>query len=176
MKFQPVLVCLLVAILLSKWGHAANQRTMRTELKRVAALTDGDVYRVQQPEARLFDTFGVVDLTKSITRRPSPSQTRSPQPAITEDDIKARVDNYAIELYNDPTSTGVIKYVRGRRQRFTAQQRRSFQAALEMLKDYLVNVRGLDAGRVLNSEGEGGKDTVVEVWIVPAGAAPPGDE
>src|SRR6266566_2277311 len=47
------------------------------------------------------------------------------------------------------------------------------QARVDRAKDYLVNTRGIDAGRIVTIDGGCRSDLSVELWIVPTGATPP---
>ena len=87
---------------------------------------------------------------------------------IRFNDEKARLDNYAIELQNDPTATGQIICYGGRKGRTGEAQRRCDRA-----KDYLVNTRGISADRIQTVDGGYKEDLTVELWIVPSGATAP---
>lgn len=87
---------------------------------------------------------------------------------IAFNDEKARLDNYAIELQNNPGAQGVIIAYGGRVGRTGEAQARADRA-----KDYLVNTRGIDAGRIQTIDGGFREDLTVELWIVPTGAPPP---
>ena len=88
---------------------------------------------------------------------------------IRFNDEKARLDNFAIELQNDPTAQGYIVAYGGRRGRAGEAQARADRA-----KDYLVNTRGIDPSRIVTVDGGYREDLTVELWIVPTGAqAPP---
>jgi hypothetical protein len=97
-------------------------------------------------EARLFDQYG----------------------NIAFNDEKARLDNYAIQLQNEPGAQGYIIAYGGRRGRANEAQARADRA-----KDYLVNTRGVDPGRIVTVDGGYREDLTVELWIVPTGATPP---
>jgi hypothetical protein len=95
------------------------------------------------------------------------------QPAVKFDeygnirfnDEKARLDNYAIQLQNQPGSTGtIIVYGSCAGE---AQQRG------DRAKDYLVNTRGIEAGRITVIDGGCRADLTVQLWIVPQGSTPP---
>ena len=83
-------------------------------------------------------------------------------------DEKARLDNFAIELQNDPTSQGYLICYGGRRSRAGEAQRRCDRA-----KDYLVNTRGIDSSRVVTVDGGLKEELTVQLWVVPAGADKP---
>lgn len=87
---------------------------------------------------------------------------------IRFDDEKARLDNFAIELMNDPTAEGYLTCYGGRRG-YEGEARRRCERA----KDYVVTVRGLDAARVVLVDGGFREDLTVRLVIVPAGATPP---
>jgi hypothetical protein len=87
---------------------------------------------------------------------------------IRFNDEKARLDNFAIEMQNDPTAQGYLVCYGGRTGRTGEAQRRCDRA-----KDYLVTTRGIDASRVVTVDGGFREDLTVELWIVPSGATPP---
>jgi hypothetical protein len=87
---------------------------------------------------------------------------------IRFNDEKARLDNYAIELQNDPTAQGYLICYGGRRGRTGEGQRRCDRA-----KDYLVNTRGISGDRIVTVDGGYKEDLTVELWVVPSGANPP---
>ncbi|HEY0319777.1 MAG TPA: hypothetical protein VGC66_02280 [Pyrinomonadaceae bacterium] len=102
------------------------------------------------PECRPFDQFG----------------------DIARDDEKARLDNFAIQLQQEPEAQGYI-YVyagTGRRIRPDYAQKRAAR-----IRDYLSNTRGLDSRRIVVLEGPPRTEPTVELWIAPPGAtcAPP---
>jgi len=84
------------------------------------------------------------------------------------DDQKARLDNLAVELQNDPSTTTYIIAYGGR----TGQVGRA-DRLLARARDYLVTQRGVDASRIALINGGFREDDSVEVWIVPQGATPP---
>jgi hypothetical protein len=84
---------------------------------------------------------------------------------IRFNDEKARLDNYAVQLQNQPGSTGtIIVYGSCAGE---AQQRG------DRAKDYLVNTRGIDASRITVVDGGCRTDLTVQLWVVPTGATPP---
>jgi PKD domain-containing protein len=87
---------------------------------------------------------------------------------IKFNDEKARLDNYAIELQNDPTAQGYLVCYGGRTGRTGEAQRRCDRA-----KNYLVSTRGIDASRIVTVDGGFREELTVELWIVPSGATPP---
>jgi hypothetical protein len=87
---------------------------------------------------------------------------------IRFNDEKARLDNYAIELQNDPTAQGYLICYGGRKGRTGEGQRRCDRA-----KDYLVNTRGISGDRIVTVDGGYKEDLTVELWVVPSGAKAP---
>ncbi|HEX8147207.1 MAG TPA: hypothetical protein VF591_08515 [Pyrinomonadaceae bacterium] len=87
---------------------------------------------------------------------------------IKFNDEKARLDNYAIELQNDPTAQGYLVCYGGRTGRTGEAQRRCDRA-----KNYLVNTRGITADRLVTVDGGFREELTVELWVVPSGATPP---
>src|SRR5215218_8823929 len=87
---------------------------------------------------------------------------------IQRDDEKARLDVFAIELQNSPGAQGYIIGYGGRNKRFGTGQQRAARA-----RDYVVTTRGIDASRVVVMDGGTHETGSTQLWIVPAGAAPP---
>ena len=84
---------------------------------------------------------------------------------IKFNDEKARLDNYAIQLQNQPGAQGyIIAY---------GSCAGEAEARAQRAKDYLVNTRGIDAGRLVTIDGGCRSDLTVELWVVPTGATAP---
>lgn len=100
----------------------------------------------QQPAARLIDSFGGINIS----------------------DFLARADNFAIELQNAPTAKGyVVAYiVPNRLPGFSLG--RAYWA-----RGYLVNGRGVEAGRVEVVNGGYSDEPKFELWLADAGAKLP---
>ena len=90
---------------------------------------------------------------------------------IGYEDLEARLDNFAIELQNMPNVYGyVICYGP------EGDGSGTDNTILLGTKNYLVNVRGIDADRIQTIYGGRYKDqleVLTELWIVPSGANPP---
>lgn len=80
----------------------------------------------------------------------------------------AHLDNFAVNLQNEPTALGVLIVYGG-------QRRRPLEAKAwsSCLKDYLLKRRGLDSGRVRFLQGGYRDQLAVELWMVPAGQQTP---
>ena len=89
-------------------------------------------------------------------------------PDIARNDEKARLDNFAIALQNDPSSTGYVIVYPGR-----TSKRAEVQDHFGRVIDYLVNSRNMDKSRIRTIEGPKKDQLSVQLWITPQGAAPP---
>lgn len=87
---------------------------------------------------------------------------------ISFEDEQARLDNFAIEVQNDPTATAYVVCYGGRVGYEGAARRRC-----ERAKDYISNVRGIDADRILTEDGGFKEDLTVTLWLLPSGATRP---
>jgi hypothetical protein len=89
-------------------------------------------------------------------------------PSVTHDDDKARLDNLAIELQNNPGATGYVIAYAGRNSRAGEADRMTKRAA-----DYLTTNRGISRDRLVFVNGGRRESNSFELWIVPQGAEPP---
>jgi hypothetical protein len=89
-------------------------------------------------------------------------------PDISRNDEKARLDNYVIELQNDPTATAYVIVYPGR-----SGKKGDVQHHANRVVEYLVNSRGLDKSRIITLVGPVRDNLFVELWITPQGATPP---
>jgi hypothetical protein len=101
------------------------------------------------PATQMFDQFGVVGHC----------------------DLGARLDNYAIQLEHTPRAVGYI-FSYGPE----GEGRGSGKATIELIKDYLINSRGISERRLKGIYA--GRNEIlllpkIQLWIVPAGATPP---
>ena len=118
-------------------------------------------------------TVGGFDPSCSASASSTTSVRRPPEPPVKFDeygnirfnDEKARLDNYAIALQNAPGSTGTIIVYGGCEGE--AQQRG------DRAKDYLVNTRGIEAGRITVVDGGCKEQLTVQLWTVPQGSSQP---
>jgi len=101
----------------------------------------------------------------SVTAPAAPATKFDEYGNIRFNDEKARLDNYAIQLQNQPGAQGyIIVY---------GSCAGEAQARADRAKNYLVNTRGIDAGRIVTIDGGCRSDLTVELWVVPTGATPP---
>jgi hypothetical protein len=87
---------------------------------------------------------------------------------VDRGDLKARLDNFAIELQNQPSALGHVIVYRSRRDPPSISQRYALLA-----RDYLVKQRGIARNRLVTVDGGRSGCLMYELWIVPPGAAPP---
>jgi hypothetical protein len=99
---------------------------------------------------------------------PSPTRAIDEYGDIPFEDEKARLDNFAIELMNDPTAKGHLTCYGGRVGREGEARRRCGRA-----KGYLSGYRHVPAGRVVTVDGGYREELTVVLWVVPRGATPP---
>lgn len=84
------------------------------------------------------------------------------------DDQKARLDNLAVELQNDPTATTYVIAYGGRTSRVGMADLLGTRA-----QEYLMQARGIDGSRIVVINGGFREEDCVELWIVPRGATTP---
>lgn len=83
---------------------------------------------------------------------------------LANDDVKARLDSFAATLQSDPAAQGyVINY--GPARQVTRREK--------LIRDYLVNNRGIDASRLVFVQGGAEPEIRTKLWKVPSGATPP---
>src|SRR6185503_4766168 len=87
---------------------------------------------------------------------------------IKFEDEKARLDNFAIQLLNDPGAQGYIYAFAGRDSRKGEVAKR-----LRRAKDYLVGIRQMKPGRIVTIDGGYRENFIVILIIVPPGAVAP---
>jgi len=86
---------------------------------------------------------------------------------IQYSDLMARLDNFGVELMNNPTVKGFLIVYRTRR------DLAGLNHALSMrMKDYLVRTRGVQRDRLAIVDGGVAEHLTQELWIVPPGTAP----
>ena len=84
------------------------------------------------------------------------------------EDLKARLDNFAIELQSQPSAQAHIIVYRTRTAPASFSLRHAQRAA-----DFLVEYRRIDRKRIVTVDGGMTGCFTYELWIVPPGAAPP---
>lgn len=84
------------------------------------------------------------------------------------DDQKARLDNLAVELQNEPSTTAYIIAYGGRYSPLA-----QVEVLMKRARNYIVEQRGIDASRLVIVNGGFRETDSVELWLVPSGAAAP---
>jgi hypothetical protein len=88
--------------------------------------------------------------------------------SVAFDDDKARLDNLAITLQGAPDEQAYIIVYAGRTSRADQAERLGNRA-----RDYLVNQRGIDVGRIVVVDGGCRDNDFIEIWVCPRGAKAP---
>ncbi len=98
------------------------------------------------------------------------SQTNKPEAVLIDEfsygnreDMMLRIDNFTNNLQNDPTAEGYV-IIKG--------DKKSRTKAEKEIKDYLKQ-RQADFNRFVFLSGEGSKQALIQLWLVPEGADPP---
>ena len=135
-----------------KRGHTLSAYLLKADAESITIEVKGKTRRVNLEtvtaivqQARLFDKYGNVGF----------------------DDEKARLDNYAIALQQEPSSQGYI-IVFGRRGRAAEAKKRADRA-----KGYLTELRGINWQRLGSIDHCVRAQLEFELWLVPSGAAAP---
>ncbi len=87
---------------------------------------------------------------------------------IKFEDEKARLDNFAIQLTNQPLSTGHILISAGRE-----TFEREAEERLDRAKSYLADVREIDPNRIVTIDCGFSQELNAQLWVVPLGATAP---
>lgn len=106
--------------------------------------------------------------TTAIKPKPQPAREIDEYGTLRLNDRNARLDNYAIELQNDPVANGYVIAYAGRKSRPGTAT-----SLMNAAKEYLVNTRGIEASRIATIDGGYREDATTELWIVPQGGTPP---
>jgi hypothetical protein len=85
----------------------------------------------------------------------------------------AHLDNFAIQLQNDPAAKGVIIFYGGKTFRGKLPKRGLAAARAARMKPYLVDRRGIPAEQVIVIDGGYRAKWTAEFWVVPSGATMP---
>ena len=86
---------------------------------------------------------------------------------ISSDSEKAILDNFAIELFNDPDLRGYVILRRGKHSSSFARTR------LAEIKKYLIAKRRVPQKRIVLFETRGASDFTVQLYLVPKGKKAP---
>ena len=89
------------------------------------------------------------------------------------EDEMARLDNFAIQLQNQPSARGLIIFYGGRRFRGRLPKRGEAAARAARMKPYLVQRRGIPTDRVIVIDGGYAEEWHGTLWVVPPGTSMP---
>jgi hypothetical protein len=107
-------------------------------------------------------------LIPGVPPRESPAKQFDVCCSCAYDDQKARLDNLAVQLQNDPSASAYIIAYAGRNSR-----RGEANRLLTRARDYLVTQRRINSSQIIVLNGGFREEDCVELWIVPRGALPP---
>jgi hypothetical protein len=85
----------------------------------------------------------------------------------------ARLDNFAVQLQNEPSAKGLIVVYGGRRFRGRLPRQGEADARAARLKTYLVDRRGIPKDRIMVVNWGYVEEWIVQLWMVPHGASIP---
>lgn len=106
--------------------------------------------------------------TASVRPKSEPSRKIDEYGKIRWVAEKARLDNFAIELQNDPATTAYIITYGGRKSLPTAARTASQNA-----RKHLVKTRGILESRIVWIDGGYREEPATELWIMPQDSTPP---
>ena len=92
---------------------------------------------------------------------------------INCEDEMARLDNFAVQLQNEPSARGLIVVYGGRRFRGRLPKRGEADARAARLKTYLVKRRGIPGNHIMVVNWGYLEQWLVQLWIVPHEATIP---
>ena len=88
----------------------------------------------------------------------------------------ARLDNFALQLQNDPSARGAIIFFAGKMAADKLPKRGEAEARVERIRSYLTKRRGIPAARIVVMNGGYNSDYRVQLWSVTSGAGLPKPE
>ncbi|HBB95633.1 MAG TPA: hypothetical protein DC054_09600 [Blastocatellia bacterium] len=89
------------------------------------------------------------------------------------EDEYARLDNFAIQLQQEPKAKGVIIFYGGKTFRGRLPKRGEAEARAARLKPYLLRRRGIPASQIVVINAGYAEEWSAQLWIVPPGASMP---
>lgn len=125
--------------------------------------------------------FCVIVVNAHVGTVPSEARKFDEFADVNCEDEKARLDNFANELQNNPDLQGYIVFYGGKRHQnptyhnsgLVLPRRGEAEARVARLKPYMSDSRGIDANRIVVVNGGYREQWAAELWIVPKGANPP---
>jgi len=134
----------------------------RQRVTAILVVDDGSGDQMCRQRAQAATAVSPVDLPPVLPK------SFAEFPAITFNEDKANLDNFAVALQGEPGSRGYVIVYGGRRSR----PGRANQLG-ERSRQYLVNTRNIDPSRIVIVNGGKRETDSFELWLVPQGATPP---
>jgi hypothetical protein len=106
--------------------------------------------------------------TTSVTEKSAPAKKAGQYVARDLKANTAMLDDFVIQLMNDPAAQGYIIAYGGRTSRPEDAQK-----AADNATDYTMNTRKMDGARTLAGVGGYREEPTIELWIAPEGGTPP---
>src|SRR5215467_8329480 len=120
------------------------------------------------PDPACAQTAQVVSVVAAREKKIIVAQQFDECNSCSLDDQKARLDNLAVELQNDPSTRAYILAYGGRMSPLGQVEK-----LMSRSRDYLITQRGIDASRLVVVNGGFREEDSVELWLVPSGVAAP---
>lgn len=106
--------------------------------------------------------------TTGVKPKPQPARKFDEYGTLRLADRNSHLDNYAIQLQNEPMSQGYVIGYSGRKSLPGAAAKSSSAS-----KTYLGDIRGIEYSRIVTIDGGYREQPMTELWIVPEGSKPP---
>lgn len=106
--------------------------------------------------------------TTGIKVKPQPPRKFDEYGPLSLKERNEHLDNYAIQLQNEPMAQAYVIVYSGRK-----SLRGAASSLMDRSKDYLVNTRGIEETRIVTLDGGYREALTSELWIVPQGSTPP---
>ena len=106
--------------------------------------------------------------TTGVKPKPYPPRMFDRFGSLKPADRNARLDNFAIQLQNEPDAQASVIAYAGR-----TSVKGAAAVLLKKMWDYLVWTRGIEGGRIITVDGGLRETATTELWIVPRGSTPP---
>jgi hypothetical protein len=109
--------------------------------------------------------------TTGIKPKPQPARKFDEYGTLRLDERNSHLDNYAIQLQNEPVSQAYVIVYGGRK-----SLPRATTSLMNATKTYLIDTRGIEESRIVTVDGGYREHATTQLWIVPQGSTPPHPE
>ena len=152
-----------------------------TGFKRRLTSLSGKVSDMRKAWSLLIIIFCMIVAHAHASTAPSEARKFDEFGDVCCEDEKARLDNFANELRNNPEAQGYIVFYGGKRHhnptchnlRLVLPRRGEAEARVARLKPYINDTRDIEPNRIVVVDGGYRDQWAAELWIVPKGANPP---